>query len=404
MILKLTWRNLWRNPRRTMITMTSVTFAVVLAIFMQSLQMGTFDNLIRGVVGFHTGYIQVHGQGYWKEQVVENSFPADELLMDLLLNTDGVEGVVPRMESYALGSSGSKTRGCMVTGTIPEREDAMTHLASRLTRGRYFRDSSNGVLVAEGLSGRLSLHVGDTLVLLGQGYQGSIAAAKFPVSGIVHFGSPQLNDAMVYLPLSAAQDFLGAYRRLTSLALDIASPARLHEILKNVSEKVSQEYEVMSWKEMMPEIENHIRSDAASFYIWTGFLYLIIGFGIFSTLLMMTAERKFEFGMLVAIGMRKSRISSMLFAETLFIMLMGTLMGMLLAIPLVWYFRGHPLMIRGAGGKAFEQWGFEPILPTMMDPGIFMKQAGIVLAMAFLVGLYPVMKVRGIDAVRNMKK
>jgi ABC-type lipoprotein release transport system permease subunit len=384
--------------------MTSVIFAVVLAIFMQSLQKGTFDNLIRDVVGFHFGYIQVHAHGYWKEQIIENSFPADDRLIDLLRNTDGVMGVVPRIESYALGSSGGKTRGCMVTGTMPDQENAMTGLASRLIRGRYFRDSSNGVLVAEGLAGRLSLNVGDTLVLLGQGYQGSIAAAKFPVSGIVHFGSPQLNDAMVFLPLSVAQDFLGAYGRLTSLALDIESPGRLNEILKKVSEKVSQEYEVMSWKEMMPEIENHIRSDAASFYIWTGFLYLIIGFGIFSTLLMMTAERKFEFGVLVAIGMRKSKISIMLFAEMMCIMLMGTLTGMILAIPFVWYFRDHPLTIGGEGGKAFEQWGFEPILPTVMDPGIFMKQAAIVLSMACLVGLYPVFKVRGLNAVKNMKK
>ena len=171
-----------------------------------------------------------------------------------------------------------------------------------------------------------------------------------------------------------------------------------------LSESTGPHYEVMSWKEMMPEVENHIRSDAVSLYIWMGILYLIIAFGIFSTLLMMVAERRYELGMLVAIGMKKTRVALMLFLETILITLSGVLVGVVFATPVVWYMREHPLRIGGEGGRAFAKWGFEPILPTMLDSETFLLQSGIVTGIALLIGLYPAWKAMRTNPVAAMKK
>jgi ABC-type lipoprotein release transport system permease subunit len=209
---------------------------------------------------------------------------------------------------------------------------------------------------------------------------------------------------MVYLPISAAQYFLGAEGRATSLALAITDKGMLENIQQELAVSAGPAYEVMTWKEMMPDIENHIRADSAGFYIWTGILYLIIAFGIFSTLLMMTAERKYEFGMLVAIGMKKMRLALMLLAETLMITIMGTLIGLLLGLPLVWYFREKPIRFSGQVAKAYEQFGFEPIFPTVLEPQIFFTQALIVFVLALLIGLYPVWSAGRIDPVKAMKK
>lgn len=404
MIVKLTWRNLWRNKRRTMITMASVSFAVVLAVLMQSLQKGVFDNLIKNVVSFYSGYLQVHKKGYWDEQVIENSFALNDTLLNKAGQVAGVQTVVPRIESYALASSGTITKGCMVCGTDPLREDKLTQLSGKLIKGKYFSAESNSVMLGAALAELLGLTVNDTLVLLGQGFQGSLAAGKYPVSGILRFGSPQLNESMVYLPISAVQDFLGAEGRATSLALKITDLGMLESIRQEMAVSAGTRYEVMTWKEMMPDIENHIRADSAGFYIWTGILYLIIAFGIFSTLLMMTAERKYEFGMLVAIGMKKMRLGFMLLAETFLITIMGTLIGLLLGLPLVWYFREKPIRFSGKMAKAYEQFGFEPIFPTVLEPQIFITQALIVFGLAFLIGLYPVWSAGRIDPVKAMKK
>jgi putative ABC transport system permease protein len=404
MIARLVWRNLWRNRRRTLITTASVTFAVLLAVVMQSLQKGTFGNLIQNVVRFHSGYVQVHAKGYWDERVIENSFEAEASILQAIRRSESVRTVVPRLETYALASSGEKTRGCLVNGIRPATEDSLTRLSGRVHKGRYLEDGSNGVLIAEGLAERLGIGLGDTLVLLGQGYQGATAAGKFPVEAVLRFNAPNLNESMVYMSLQVAQAFLAAEGRVTTLALDVTDPDRLEEVAGVVSEKVGKGYEVMSWQEMMPEVENHIRSDAVSLYIWMGILYLIIAFGIFSTLLMMVAERRYELGMLVAIGMKKRRLAAMLFMETVLITLTGIFTGILLALPVVWYMREHPLRIGGEGGRAFAKWGFEPILPTMMDPKTFLLHSGIVMGLALFIGMYPAWKAMRTDPVRAMKK
>lgn len=404
MIGTLVWRNLWRNRRRTLITMASVTFAVLLAVVMQSLQKGTFDNLIKNVVRFHSGYIQVHARGYWDERVIENSFEADGSLLAGIRSAASVRAVVPRLESYALASSGETTRGCMVIGIQPAIEDSLTRLSTRVSAGRFLKEDSRGVLVAEGLAARLGIGLNDTLVLLGQGFQGSTAAARYKVEALLRFSSPGLNESMVYMTLPDAQSFLSAEGRVTTLALDVTDPDRLEELVREMSTVTGRGYEVMSWKEMMPEVENHIRSDAVSLYIWMGILYLIIAFGIFSTLLMLMAERRYELGMLVAIGMKKTRVALMLFMETILITCSGVLVGILLAIPVVWYMREHPIRIGGEGGRAFAKWGFEPILPTMFDPGTFLLQSGIVMGIALFIGLYPTWKAIRIDPVAAMKK
>jgi ABC-type lipoprotein release transport system permease subunit len=387
MIAKLTWRNLWRNRRRTIITLASISFAVMLAIVMGALQKGVFDNLIRNVVSFYSGYIQLHKKGYWDEQVIENSFVKDDQLIQRLRGIGGIRTVVPRLESYALASAGTLTRGCLVTGTDAGEEKMLSGLDKKVVKGNYLDVSSQAALVAEGLAVKLKLTVGDTVVLLGQGYQGTVAAGKYPVGGIVHFGSPQLNESVIFLNLATAQQFLGAEGLLTSLVFALDNPARLNEIHASILRMSGQGSEVLSWKQMMPEIENHIRAD-----------------GIFSTILMMTVERRYEFGMLIAVGMKKKRLGLMLVSETVFISLAGTLIGMVLSLPIVWYLKEKPIRLSGSMARAYEQFGFEAVFPALFDPAIFWHQAWVVLMISFLIGIYPAVHTFYLNPVKAMKK
>ena len=404
MILKLTWRNLWRNRRRSLITMASVTFTVILAIVMQSIQLGTFARLVQNVVRMHTGYVQVHASGYWTERIIDNSFEIDSTRLQRLRSIPGIRGMVPRLESYALITSGERTRGCQLIGTDLAAEDALSGIAGRLIEGKWMPEIGDQVYLTAGLAKRLSKRTGDTIILLGQGYHGAMAAGKFRIAGIIRLTAPQLNDVLIYTSTATAGRFLSAEQRLTTLAIDLKDADDMDDVRPRMATVLGQGFEVMNWKEMMPEIDHHIRSDSVSFYIWTGILYLIIALGIFSTLLMMMAERRYELGMLLAIGMQRTRISAMLLAETLMLTVTGTLIGMGLSLPVVWWLREHPIRIGGQGGKAFAQWGFEPIMPTLVDPGIFLRQGVIVLSLALIIGLFPVLKTLYIDPVRDMKK
>jgi ABC-type lipoprotein release transport system permease subunit len=404
MILKLIWQNLWRNSRRTLITIASIAFAVLFAILMQSLQNGVFNNLIKNVVGYYSGYVQIHQKGYWDEQVLDNSFEPQKSLITQLQQNPQITEIVPRLETFILASKGNTTKGCLLVGTDALKENKLTQLKSKLIKGSYFENKEDAVLLAEGLAKRLKISVGDTIVLFGQGFHGVMAAGKYKIKGIIHLASPAMNDSFVYLPLAATQYFLSAENRLTSISLGIDNPENTALLAQKLKKSMGTKHEVMTWQEMIPDVANHIKADGFSFYIFSGILYLIIGFGLFGTVLMMNAERKYEFGMLIAIGMKKSKLELILLGETFLISLFGILLGVLISLPLVIYLKENPIRFGGEVAKAYEQFGFEAIVPAAVDLQIFITQSLIVLIMTLGIGMYPLWYVSGLDPVKAMKK
>ncbi|MCE7926322.1 MAG: ABC transporter permease [Haliscomenobacteraceae bacterium CHB4] len=403
MLLLLAWRNLWRNPNRSLITMASVWCAVVLAIAMSSLQKGVFDHLVANVVSFYTGYVQVHRVGYHSEQTLENSFLLTDSIQNAVLSSPGVASVTPRLEAFALASTGEKTKGCLVTGIAPESEDRVTRLRSKVVAGEYSGDSSQRILIAEGLAGRLQTGVGDTVILLGQGYYGATAAGKYAVGGILHFGSPDLNDQLVFLPLALAQHWLDAPGLATTLVVSPGRPADTEANAALLRAALPADFETLTWQEMMPDIYEHIQTDTASGAIILAVLYLLISFGIFATLLMMLAERQREFGMLVALGMKKWQLARMVMFESVFITLTGCLLGILVSIPLVWWLNRHPIRFGGEIAEIYERFGFEAVFPASLAPSIFWNQAIAVLVIGLLLSSYPVIKVLYLKPVEAMQ-
>ncbi len=404
MLFTLAWRNLWRNRSRTLITMASVFFAVLLSVFTMSLQKGVWDNLTKNVVSFYAGYAQIHLSGYWDEQVLDNSFSYSDSLNQIVLQQPHITGTTPRLESFALASSEQSTKGSIVVGVDPEKENMVTKLENKLIDGKFIQLSDTAVLVAEGLAKKLQLGVTDTIVLIGQGYHGSTAAGKYPIKGIVKFASPELNAGIVYLPLLEAQNLYGAPGMLTSLVLSLDDPSNLNKVVSNLRPIIGNAYEVMPWQEMMPEIQELIRTKEGSTYIIIGILYLLVAFGIFGTLLMMTAERRYEFGMLMAIGMKRKRLAWVVLVESLLVTITGCLVGVLVAIPLVSYLHTHPIRFSGQMAEMYEGFGFEPIIPTVFSPPVIIEQTVIVTCIALVLSLYPLVKVFTLNEVEAMKR
>ena len=175
-IIKLAWKNLWRNRNRTLITVVAICFAVVLSTIAESLKQGVFENLVNNVVSFYTGYIQIHKKGYQNEQILDNSFLQQVPVERKIQAEKNVTAFTPRLESFALASSEQLTKGCMICGIVPETENTITTLKNKLINGNYLNENDSSVLLAQALAARLKLNVNDTIVLIGQGYHGSTAA------------------------------------------------------------------------------------------------------------------------------------------------------------------------------------------------------------------------------------
>ncbi len=403
-LIKFAWKNMWRNRNRTTITMAAVFFAVILSVLTNSLQDGVFDNLIKNVVSFYSGYIQVHKEGYWDEQILDNTFEGSDQLESKILQQNNVTAVAPRLESFALASSDSLTKGCMVIGIDPDKENSITDLRNKVIKGEYLIKNDKSVLLAEGLARRLKLNLSDTLVLFGQGYHGAMAVGKYHIKGILKFGSPDLNDQSLYLSLPAAQELYAAEHMLTSYVIGLENPNILDPTAASIQSTLGENFESMTWEEMMPEVIQHIKTDKGSIVIIQGVLYMLIGFGIIGTLLMMMVERKYEMGMLVAIGMKKVKLMQLLMIESILTVVSGCIFGILASIPIVFYLSRYPIRFKGELADVYEEFGFEAIFPTSTDPKIFLTQGLIVLTLALILSLYPIVKIARLNPVKAMKK
>lgn len=406
MWLALAWKNLWRNKNRTAITISAIFFAVILSVSASSLQDGVFDNFVRNMVGYYTGYIQVHQHGYWDHQVLDNSLTENPEYETKIKRLPNITALAPRIESYALASSDESTKGCLVVGINPDEENKITSLDKKVISGSYFTSAdSNAVILSEGLLKRLDLRLSDTLYLISQGYHGSMAAGKYPIKGIMKFGAPELNDQLVFMPLKTAQQFYSASGLLTSYVLGLKTDSKLNSTLDAVTElSGGLDFEIMSWKQLLPDVDQHITMDKASMFIILIILYLLICFGIFGTLLMMTVERKYEMGMLVAIGMKKWKLATLFVIESVLSVSLGCIAGLLASIPIVYYLKEYPIRIGGEIAESFKRFNFEPVFPASLELKTFMTHGSIVFCIGLILSVYPVIVALRINPVKAMKK
>jgi putative ABC transport system permease protein len=405
MYLKLAWRNIWRNKRRSFITIGSITFAVLLACVMRSMQLGSYERMIENAARFYTGYIQLHENGYWEERTIDRSFDFDPALLEMVEQTAGVDLGVPRVESFALAAYGTKTRGSMVLGMVPSKEDGLTRIKEKLIEGEYLTNDDNGALIAEGLAKYLKIGIGDTLVLLGQGYHGSNAAGLFPVKGIAKFPVPTQNDQTIYLSLSKAQWFYGVGNQITSLSLVVDKAEHVNRIISQISDSVdTTAIEVMGWKEMMPDLVQGIEIDNISGRIMLWILYAVIGFGMFGTFLMMAAERMYEFGVMMSIGMKRIVMQFTVFLEMLIMVSIGVLIGIGISLPFLLYYHNNPIFLTGESAAAIEKFGVEAAYFFSVQPALFYNQAWAIFFMAFILSFYPLYVIHRLKPVQAMRE
>jgi ABC-type lipoprotein release transport system permease subunit len=466
---QLAWKNLWRNKRRTLITAASVFFAVFFTLLMRSFQLGTYDAMFRNIIESYTGYLQLQHKDYFDESIIDNGFELDQSLLQKIDSDPNVKTIVPRLESFALAAAESRTQGVMVLGVDPEGEDKVTDLKKKLVKyklspaaiialkessipsrtkklldvfaneayssvGRLLLDlgikeedtasvlpvlrryasfkngylsaeETGGAIIGDGLSDYLKADVGDTLVLLGQGYHGTSAAGKYAIKGIVRLPAPDIDNVIVYLPISVTQELYAAPGMATSAVIrlknnDDENVAQTGDRLKKM---LSEPLTIRTWHEMNALLINQMEADNRSGMIMIGILYLVIAFGVFGTVLMMMAERRREFGMLVSIGMRKKKLAKVVSFEMLFIGFLGLTAGVIASLPIVYYGHVHPLKFTGEMGRMYSDYGFDPVMPTMLPDTYYLSQVIIVILILIVAISFCTRKIFKINVINALR-
>jgi putative ABC transport system permease protein len=393
MLLTLAWRNIWRNKRRSLISMASVMFAVFFAIAADSFEIGTYELTIRNMVKLSTGYIQIQDVMYDEEPSIDNTMIYDEHLEETLSQFP-ISYIVPRIQNFALAATDHNTRGTFIMGIDPRKENLLNNMQNNLVRGEYLQADDQQVMIAEGLANILGLDVGDTLVLISQGFQGMSASGLFPVKGIVRLALPDMNNNFIYMPLEAAQWFYGSEERISFLIVMPENTDRTIRLAKQIQEQLDSEwYAVVTWHHLLRDFLRMMEMDRAGSKMIIYILYIVIGFGLFATILTMMLERLREFGMLISLGMRRMQLAAICLFETIMMSFLGALAGIALAFPIVLYFNINPITLTGQMADRIIEYGFEPIIPPSLNPEIFISQAITVFIISMLVGLYPLVKV-----------
>lgn len=402
-LLKMAWRNIWRNKRRTMITTASIFFGVVLSAFMSSMQEGSYAQYIAAIVNSYSGYLQVHEKGYWDNKIINNSFAHDSTIDIKLKGIPEITIFSPRFETFCLAASEDVTKGVMVMGIDPEKEDQITNISKKIKLGNYLKNGDNGILLGSGLAKFLKLNVNDTLVMIGQGYHGVSAAGKYPVRGIIKHPSPELDRTLVCMDIRICQELFSAPGRLTSMVIMIHDNEEVAAAKDKLIKAMGSELEVMDWKEINQILMKQIESDRAQGVITKGLLYIIIAFGILGTVMMMVAERKKEFGVMLAIGMQRYKLILVVVAETIFLGMIGVIAGIIGSIPLLFYFLHHPIPLTGQAAEMTLQMGFEPAMFFSMTPSVFYDQALTIFLFTLIIGIYPAMNIRKLIIMRALR-
>jgi ABC-type lipoprotein release transport system permease subunit len=402
-ILRLAWRNLWRQPRRTWLTVGAMVFSNALLVFMISIQFSTYELMIDNTLQAFTGHMQVQAPGYKDDLKMRQVVPDVTSLASSLRRELGLETIAARAAAFALASSVERTYGLQIYGVEPQFESFVSTIPGLIRDGRYLKDpNATEIVIGKVLARNLRVALGDEVTLLGSGRDGSFAAAIATVVGIFDSGVPDLDRSIAEVPLGFFQDVFymeGAGHQVVIAAPDLTSV----ELLKpRVELLVPDELAVHDWDALQPGLKQAIQADLSSAFFMYAVLVVLVAFSVLNTQLMSVLERTHEFGITMSLGIAPGRLGRLVILETALMGLVGLGLGALIGgIVTEWF-----------GYTGFSYPGMEEMAVNFNLPSRFYPQAtaltlflgpAIVFVGGMLAAVYPALRLHWLEPVEAMR-
>jgi putative ABC transport system permease protein len=411
--VKIAWRNIWRNPRRTVLTVLAITFACVLLIFMLSFQFGSYETMINASVTIHTGHLQVQARDYQDNRKIRYVIPDPQSVQQVLDTIPMVQAHAPRARAFALVSSQERSYGVMVEGVDPAAEARVSTLDSIIMHGDYLEEQPRedvlpGALIGYLLARNLKVTIGDELTVLGQGYDGAIAATVLRVRGIYSSGMDAFDRGAIQIPLDAFQEAFAmgtAVHEIVILARQLTDVPLIKAAMREPLAGIISErpLEILDWVELMPGLKQAISMDLVSGAIFYLILIMVVAFSILNTFLMAILERTHEFGVMMAMGVKPGRLTRLVLSESAGMTLVGVITGVILGCLVTLYFTYHGINLAGSS-DILRQFG----IPGRLYPRLTLisTTAGplAVFIITLLAALYPALKIRRLQPVAAMRQ
>lgn len=405
MMLQLAWRNLWRRPTRTVLSVTSITLATLLLVFMLSFQLGTYDTMKSNALKIFDGMAQIQPNDYKDDPDIRKVIAAPEALSKAALSIGGVTAASPRASSYAILANGDLGYGAAIAGIDPAQESHISTLATTIRKGRYLRvDDSDAIIMGDALARNLKLSVGDRVTLLGSAMDGTVAADSLELVGVFQSGLAELDRQLAEIPLVRFQESFAMEDKANIIVLSGHDLASVNDALPQLAKAANERgLVVRDWGELQPALKEAIRMDMATSSFLYATLVIVVVFIILNTLLMSVLERTREFGMLMAIGMRPGLAARMLWLELILLALIGTVIGLILGSAVTLWAQKAGIVIAGTEGL-LAMWGLpERLYPALTTTSALVGPVAILFSVA-LGGLVPVMRITRLEPVTAMRE
>ncbi|MCP4351722.1 MAG: ABC transporter permease [Desulfobacterales bacterium] len=407
---KLAWRNVWRNKRRTLLTLLTIMIGCAMIIVLNSFATGGHEQMIEDAVALNAGHIQIHEKGFWDNLTIDYAFEPSLKLLESLSKDQHINSFAERVIAGGLLSFNDSTRGMMIQGIDPDKEKQVSNLHTKIHPGGRFLTSEDTThaVIGNVLAKNSGTGVGDEIAMISQGFDGSIAAERFTIVGIFESGNPEYDRGLILIPLSQAKETFSMMEFVHSIVIRLNNSSDLDKVKQKIVTLTSQgetKLEVMGWEELMPELVQFIVMDDISAYIFDFILFLVVAFGILNTIQMSVFERTREFGVMLSIGTLPNQITFMVILESVIISFLGIFLGVVIGYGISWYFHINPIDYSSYADE-MAVWG----ISTMIFPAkTTLLNVAVTSLLTFILGvvfsIFPARraaKLNPIEAIRTL--
>ncbi len=402
MLMRIGFRNVLRQKRRSVLTVLTMFGGFTLAAISIGWSDGTYSNIIEMFTRDRLGHIQVHHEGYLDRPSLYKTIDDSEAVGAIISDIEGVEQWTPRVFSSGLASAGEKSAGVQIIGIDPSRESATTHFDKKIISGRTFStEAAREVVLGQGLGEILKVSPGDSVVIVSQGADGSIANDIYVLVGLVDAGDKMTNQTAFYLHLHDAQELLVLEGRVHEIAIVAEDLKEVVELAEVIQGKIADPKLVVEpWQVFARAFYQAMKADQQGTWIMLLLIMLVVAVGVLNTVLMTVLERTREFGVLRAVGTAPSQIIRLVIFEITVMAIIGIILGCGAS-----YLVNYWLSIEGVAlPTAFTYGGMEyDRMFTEINARSFYIPALTVLFSAMLVSIFPAIKAARIAPARAMR-
>ncbi|MBN1272376.1 MAG: ABC transporter permease [Candidatus Aminicenantes bacterium] len=401
-LLKIAFRNIFRQRRRTLFTALSMFGGFILAAFFIGWADGTYNGIIDMFTRNRLGHIQIHEKDYLDRPSLYKTINDMSVINRTLEEVSGVESWTPRLYTAGLASLDDKTAGVQILGIDPVRENKTTSFNKKIIEGRAFSSASAAeVILGKGLAEILKAGVEDEIVVISQAADGSIANDIYRLIGITESGDEMTDRTAFYLPLEEAQKFLVLEGRVHEVAVTINNLNDVERIHRIIEEKLDNpRLSVEPWQEFARSFYMAMKADKEGMWIMLVVIIIIVAVGVLNTVLMSVLERQREYGVLRAVGTKPSQVIRIVLLEITFLALFCIVAGAIAGLLINTYFASHGLSL----SNPITYGGIEiRAMRSEINTRSFFIPALIVLLSAGFVSLFPALKAARTDPARSMR-